>query len=307
MSSEAISATSTAAPDRGANTGSNATSDTRFLRRKGAPALAYGVDAPVDVPRAAVLLTHGFAEHRHRYPHVIRRWNERGILVVSYDLRGHGASEGSRGYIERFDEYVDDAVAVLDAVEAEHPVFRNLGPPVAFGHSTGGLITVHLALAHPRRMRSVALSSPFLGLALEVPLYKRVIGNIASRLVPRLSLPSSIKGKDLTHDPEMVASHDADPLIFGHATARWFTETMEAQKRALALAANFSLPLFCLAAGDDRLGKPSASRAFFDQAANPKKTYNLLRDHYHEILNETDRAKTIDDFADAILGAYAAP
>src|SRR5882672_3182049 len=90
-----------------------------------------------DKPRVTVLLTHGFLEHQQRYAEVLRSWGDRGIVVATYDLRGHGLSEGRRGHVERFSDYVRDAVELLDAL-AQDPVWSSLSPPVLFGHSLGG-------------------------------------------------------------------------------------------------------------------------------------------------------------------------
>src|SRR5262249_44312731 len=88
------------------------------------------------------------------------------------------------------------------------------------------------------------LSGPFFGLALEVPKVKVLAGRFASRVYPKLGLPSGLHGKDMTHDPERAKAYDEDPLVFPNATARWFTETVKAQERALANAPKLSLPLY---------------------------------------------------------------
>jgi len=88
--------------------------------------------------RAVVALVHGLAEHSGRYAFLAGRANQRGLGVVSADLRGHGRSPGERSYVERFDDYLLDADALLlkaRELAAGRPVFL-------MGHSMGGAIAL---------------------------------------------------------------------------------------------------------------------------------------------------------------------
>lgn len=73
-----------------------------------------------------------------------------GFRVLRYDTRGHGGSEVTPPPY-RLDELVEDAVALLDALEI---------PAVHFvGLSMGGMIGQGLALGHPHRLLSLGLCS----------------------------------------------------------------------------------------------------------------------------------------------------
>jgi alpha-beta hydrolase superfamily lysophospholipase len=251
-----------------------------------------------------VLLSHGFGEHRLRYSHVIEAWLKRGLLVLAYDLRGHGASAGPRGHVERFSDYVDDASALLDELE-RLPGASAVAPSVVFGHSFGALISIHVALRNPARVRLLALSSPFLGLAMQVPALKLALGRALSRYVPRFSMPNGISPTILTHDLSIVRRTASDPLCERMVSARWFTETAAAQEAAFARAAELCVPIFCLYAGDDRLALASASHAFSLRVGSEHKLFRELPGQYHEILNELERQSTIDEYAAAMLAAFA--
>lgn len=105
-----------------------------------------------DETKAPIVLQHGLGLSREAW----QPWL--GVLagdrpIVRIELRGHGVSanawEGERDYpLERF---VDDAVAVLDALEIEACHF--------IGESFGGTIGIQLAAAHPERIRSLSVCS----------------------------------------------------------------------------------------------------------------------------------------------------
>ncbi len=274
-------------------------------RRADDPTLQYALYDAGSAARASVLLTHGYGEHSGRYHHVVEAWVERGITVATYDLRGHGLSGGTRGHVRSFADYVRDAVDLLDALDGD-PAWKACGTPLLFGHSLGGLITFHLAAAHPKRFRGVLLTSPFFGLAPEVPAFKRIAGQLFSRIVPTLSLPTGMKGSDVTRDPVVADAYDRDPLVGHNATARWFTEVQQAQADARALAPDFRLPIFCLQGAADKVVSTVATRAILESVESVDRTYTPVEGGYHEVLNDPGKEKLIAQLADRMLAWAAA-
>lgn len=122
------------------------------LDDQGALALVRKRDAAIE-PRATALLIHGFAQNRYSW-HLDRRsfvndLAARGIDVWNLELRGHGRSRtfGSAP-AHTFSQYVDDVVAVGEAVAAES------GRPITLiGHSLGGAVAYGAA---PRIERVLA-------------------------------------------------------------------------------------------------------------------------------------------------------
>jgi alpha-beta hydrolase superfamily lysophospholipase len=239
---------------------------------------------PEGTPKAVVGLIPGYADHAARYAHVMDFWAAHGIGVVGIDLRGHGRATGRRGYVARFDEYLDDAAELARLVGD-----RAHGAPVfLFGHSMGGLVASLSAIEAPRTWRGLLLSAPFFGLSMEVPAAKRILGRVASRLAPALGIPAGIKSTDLSHDPVRQREHEHDPLVFPNATARWFREAQKAQERALARAKSLVMPLYEVFGTEDRLAKFETGRAFFDAAGSQDRTFDERPGLFHEVLNELE-------------------
>lgn len=251
--------------------------------------------APESKPLAAMLLIHGYCEHRGRYRETAEHLAQAGYLVMTLDLRGHGQSGGDRAFVQRFDDYLADVAAAMAELRKLSAAAGLTGPPFLVGHSMGGLVALLYALNHPAELRALALSSPFLGIKLAVPRWKSTLAEVASLLVPRLSLPNEIRSEDLTHDPALVAAHRADQLVYPKATARWFTEALAAHQQALRRAPQLSLPVLVLQAGDDRLAAPEASRAVFDRLGSADKTFTLYPGLFHEIFNEVERPRVRAD------------
>lgn len=248
----------------------NATDGTRiFLTELGDPGASR-----------TLVIVHGYAEHGGRYLKRAQLFAEAGYRVLIPDMRGHGRSDGPRGYVAAFHEYVDDLRMVLRHVHT---------PPAQtalFGHSNGGLICARYLTTGADAVRVAALTSPLLGLSIQPPAWKLGAAKLLSRFVPRVSLPSEIDPAILSHDPEAVADHRTDPLIHHVDNARWFAEAQRTWAVVYADAAHVSVPLLVLQAGDDRLVSPAAARAFATRA--PHAAYEEIAGAFHELWFEKD-------------------
>jgi alpha-beta hydrolase superfamily lysophospholipase len=254
----------------------------------------------VDDPRITIVLVHGYAEHCRRYDHVAKAWNARGIQVVGADLRGHGASEGARGFVERFEDYHRDIDALMDAAKA-----RAKGTPIAmYGHSNGGLIALHWLLAgNGHDLAGVVITSPFLGLALKASPLKLAAGKVVSRILPKIGLPSGLSGKDVCADETFQRQYDSDPLVFKNANARWFTEALSAINQVFARAGELKAPLLLLYGGSDRVASADATDRFVRALKCEGRTCERLVNHAHEVVNEGPpaREKVIARMGDWLL------
>jgi alpha-beta hydrolase superfamily lysophospholipase len=248
------------------------------------PALYYFAVSPSGVPRAVVGLLHGYADYGKRYAHVADAWAGHGIATVALDMRGHGRAEGKRGYCERFEEYLDDA-AELARLVGEH---AQGVPAFLFGHSFGGLVASSAVIERPQPWRGLVLTDPYFGMALDVPRIKVLAGQVASRFAPWLTLPTGLRGAQMTHDAERARAYDDDPLVFKGATARWFTESVRAQNRAVGRAPSLAMPLYVAFGSEDPVAKRSRARDFFDAVGSSDKTWSDRPGCFHEVLNEPE-------------------
>lgn len=267
----------------------------RVERARG-PTLYYASAMP-PAPKAVLAMVHGYADHGARYAHVQGALAEHGIGSVVIDLRGHGKAEGTRGYCDRFSDYHDDVRELRRLAEQrakEAPLFL-------FGHSFGGLVVTSCVLETPSPWKGLVLSAPLFGLALEVPRIKILAGKIASRLVPKLGLPSGLTGKDMTHDPAKQKEYDADPLSFKDARARWFTESSKAQDRVLANAKKLTLPLYLTVGTTDPVVSFPTAKKFFAAAGSNDKTFVPQEGLLHEVLNEPSWKDVVEPIARWIL------
>lgn len=255
------------------------------------------------LPRGAVdrrlLILHGYGDHSGRFLHVMDWFAAQGAACDAFDFRGHGRSSGRRGYVRRWDEFLEDLRVMLATVRddaarsgvADRPLF-------ILGHSHGGLVAAAAGVDGVLQSAGVAgvvLSAPYLRPAEALSPLWRTIAMVTSTIAPALRVSSGLSAEMMTCDPAMIEDSRKDPLLLRSATPRWYRSTLATQERVMSRAADFGLPLLCLIGDADRIADPAAAEAFVQNASSHSKRFTLLPGQKHEILRETDRLATFDN------------
>lgn len=102
----------------------------------------------VEKIQGTVCLLHGYLEHSGIYQPIIKELLEQGFSVVTYDLPGHGLTDGSPANIKSFDHYQNVLHAVYQYVKNASQLPK---PWVGIGQSTGGAIWMHHLLEYAQR------------------------------------------------------------------------------------------------------------------------------------------------------------
>lgn len=240
-------------------------------------------------PIASVIIIHGIGEHSGRYERLAGELAQAGLAVCAYDQRGHGRSDGRRGHVRCFSEYLDDVDRV--AAWARH---RAPCPLFVLGHSLGGLVALHAAARRPALADGLILSSPACGMGRRVPAWQDAAARAASVAWPTLALRRARSdGACLSHDPAIGPAYVADPLVHFRITARCYTEVLTRMRGAPSAAAAMRWPALIFQAGDDHLVDAPATRAVFNALGSTDKQLVWLEGWYHEVFNEVERAQVV--------------
>ena len=235
-------------------------------------------------PKAAVVISHGWSEHSARYQALAEWLLGYGFSIYSLDHRGHGRSEGKRGHVRRWIDYVRDLELLRSRVSEEKQYL--------IGHSMGGMISLHHLLEYPNRFSAVALSGPAADVSIEVPLATRLVGKTMSWLLPRLSLNHDVDASVVCSDPRIVEAYELDPFNHGKVSARWFTEYLAAVDRLKKGARDISTPVAIWHGVGDELVEPWVSEQLFERLAMPEKQRTVVPNALHEILFEPSWEET---------------
>lgn len=254
---------------------------------------------PVADASAVICISHGYGDHSGRYEQVARRLNREGWMVIAPDHRGHGRSPGTRGYVDRWSDYVED----LD--EAIRDVFRGTPhaalPRVVIGHSMGGLVAAAYALAYGESLQALVLLSPLFEIGSRISPTQALQARVLSRLWPRYSAVSNIDPGQLSRDPAIGAAYRADALTHDRVTARWLTEAWAAMADVYDRAGQIRIPaLLCIGDADRVIGVPRA-HAFYHRLGAQDRHLSIWPGAYHELFNELEQDRFLDELVAWLL------
>ena len=232
---------------------------------------------------AQVLIVHGLGEHSGRYEHVAQKLNSWGYAVRSFDLWGHGLSDGERGSMRDAHAMLDDLAAVVDHTRKTMPPGQSL---VLLGHSLGGLLAARFVSLRMRPIDALVLSSPALDPGLNA--FQKLLLATLPGIAPNLRVGNGLQVKYLSHDPAVVAAYQADPLVHDRICARLALFIAQAGREVVATAPQWNTPTLLLFAGQDKLVSPQGSRDFLKLAPGAMVQSLCFDAMFHEIFNESD-------------------
>lgn len=246
----------------------------------------------VESPRGSVLVIHGIGDHSGRFEHVADHWNRNGYSVLAPDLRGHGRSDGKRGYIRSFDVLLDDVGDALQKSEADA-----IGQPAfLYGQSFGGLLAIYYTLKRQPELAGLIASSPPLRIAMPTPGWKVAIGKIIGAVCPTFSLNSGLDPNELSDDPQIASRVLSDRYRHTRITPGAFFGMLDAGQWCLENADRLTCPGLLLHGDKDRITDHTASIEFSESSSRCEA--GIWPDGKHELHNMTIREDVLRKITD---------
>ncbi|MBF0451928.1 MAG: alpha/beta hydrolase [Candidatus Magnetomorum sp.] len=239
---------------------------------------------PQEKPKAVVCLVHGLGEHSGRYAHVAKYLNESGYAVLTFDMCGHGKSDGISGHAPSYEAMMEHISRLKGEATVHYP-----GTPIfLYGHSMGGNLVINYALYRKPRLQGVIATGPAFQTAFEVPFWKIAFGKALYNFFPFLPMPNEIDINGLSKDPEVVRAYLEDPLVHRRVSVRLGIDILHTGQWVMKHASQFVNPLLIMHGGKDPITSCKASREFAEKAGRCC-TLKIWDDLYHEIHNEPEK------------------
>ena len=272
-------------------------------------------------PRAVLQLVHGMAEHIGRYEPFARFLGEHGIACVGHDHLGHGLSVKSSdelGYIADkggADLLIEDAVSVTRYISQKFDL-----PVILFGHSMGSLVCRNYISRDSSPLSGCLLCGNVQDTLAAAPAVTGLVAAFGKRRVSRLlnAMAFGAYMKRIPHprtqfDWLSVNEDNVDAYIADELSG--FSFKAKAMNDLATLNARVSgkgwvegirkdLPIYLFSGEDDPCGGwgEGVKRIFerLEDAGIESVSLTLYPDMRHEILNETDSARVMEDMLAAI-------
>ncbi|MGD0352793.1 MAG: lysophospholipase [Dehalococcoidia bacterium] len=262
----------------------------KFVGYKGLK-LYYQYWLPDKKPKAVLLVAHGLAEHSGRYKNLVDYFVPKGYAVYALDHRGHGKSEGTRSYVDNFNDYLIDLKTFFDMVRKDNKNARIF----LFGHSLGGTIATAYAVEHQEDLAGLILSGSSLVPTTSVSPALLAMAGIVSALLPKMGV-TVLDASFISRDKAVVDAYVNDPLVFrGKVPARTGAELARMWKQLPEQMPRIKLPVLIMHGFADQLSDPRGSKLLFERVGSKDKTLKLYDNCYHEICNEPEREQVFVD------------
>jgi len=253
--------------------------------------LYYQCWLPADEPKAILLVVHGLAEHSGRYSNLVNYFVPRGYAIYSFDQRGHGKSDGVKGYVDRFSYFVDDLDIFLRLVHSRHHDVKTF----LVGHSIGGTIATAYAILHQDEFDGLILTGATLSTPTDVAAGTIFAARILSLILPKVGL-YVIDAEGISQDKSVVNAYVDDPLVYrGKIRARLGVELIKAMGTVNRQISEIHLPILVMHGAADRLSDPKGSEMLYQKASSADKMLKVYEGYYHEIFNEPGREQVLAD------------
>lgn len=243
-------------------------------------------------PRRVLALVHGLGEHGGRYAEFGAWLAARGTSVWAIDLRGMGRSDGRRGVLTRWEDWLDDARRLWDLVEEQAPGLEI----VPFGHSVGGVVVSSAVVRGVLRPQRFVLSNPAFKVGMHVPLWKRAMSGVAGRLLPNLVASNGIPPARLARDATVGEDYATDPWVHDRLSAGLYAAWMRAAAEVLKRAPGLRIPYLLLLSPEDPIIDPTASE-WFERATRAGQVVRRYPGRLHEPLQDAGREEVLTDLA----------
>jgi acylglycerol lipase len=240
-----------------------------------------------------LIVLHGLGEYASRHQYFQKMFSHQYNLVY-VDLRGHGQSEGRRGWIGSFDHYLKDLDAVFCYLHSHYKISRFS----LYGHSLGALIVCkwlqlnfQTESSYPER---VFLSSPPLKLKKTLSLWSwfwpRKVNKLVSQFSPEIPLSLILKFFKLSHDGRVLPAFLEDQKNLKKIHPYLLQEVYQQAHEISCQALRVRCPLAVALGEDDFLLDAKNIVKYFAEFA-PNARILLVPQAYHELSFEVERFK----------------
>lgn len=249
-----------------------------------------------------VILQHGLLEYHERHREFIDflldTFKEQGVVVSYMDFIGHGQSGGNRVYIEDFKNLDNDFEYFVKRVKGEFKPKRLF----LVGHSLGGLVVLKRAIELNRlndKINGIILINPCLGVSAQVGKEVRKRLQKIPRWMGKIRVPV-YNARELTHDKAKVKAFVSDHLISKFVTIRMVLEILDEVENISFSSYFLKLPCLFVLSGKDKIVDNNKAELYIKSMEKSFVQVERFPTKFHDILNETGRAKVFDLIASYI-------
>ncbi|KAG8050887.1 hypothetical protein GUJ93_ZPchr0009g389 [Zizania palustris] len=237
-------------------------------------------------PKALVFLCHGYAmECSISMRGTGMRLAEAGFVVHGLDYEGHGKSNGLQGYINSFNDVVDDCSNYFASV-CEKEEYKNKRK-FLLGESMGGAIVLMLHRKEPTNWNGAILVAPMCKIVEDMkppPIVISILSKLSNVIPTWRIIPSGDVIDRAIKSEEWREEVRNNPYCYkGRPRLKTGYELFMASLDIESNLNKVTLPFIIVHGGDDAVTDPSVSEALYTLAESKDKTMKLYPGMCHAL------------------------
>ena len=246
-------------------------------------------------PTYNIIIIHGLGEHSGRYKEFANFFMKKNIGVFSFDLIGHGKSDGLKGHISNIKDFTDSIEDVL--IEVRRRYINT--PIILFGHSLGGCLALNYLIERKSKEISLAIiSSAWIETEIQIPKYLLILQRVMHTLFPKVRLSNRLDTKDLSKDIKIVDKYKNDPLVHDRISLNLLSEINKTIKKIKNKDYNIEIRVLIIHGKKDKIISYKGSELIHKKIKNSK--LKLYDNVYHEPHNDNERKEILEYYYDFI-------
>ncbi|MEM9884597.1 MAG: lysophospholipase [Bacteroidota bacterium] len=260
-----------------------------FNWKTNAQIVIYGRHWSAENPKAVVCLVHGLGEHINRYDHLARYFNQAGFVVIGNDHCGHGRSEGKRGHVSQYDNFLMEVRHLLATAKAH---YKGL-PIFLYGHSMGGNIVLNYVLEKKPNIAGIITTGAWIKLAKPPSALLYQTGKLVSKIAPSITQSNDLDPRHISTNPVEVDAYKNDPLVHGQISLGMAVGVFKAADRIAKFSGSLSAPLLAMHGEQDQIVSAEGTTALEKRMQSPIEV-KIWEGLFHEIHNEPNQEEIFD-------------
>ena len=258
----------------------------QFIESWDGTKIFYRAWLPDGPAQKALLLFHRGHEHSGRWDELVDAIGSPDTAIFAWDARGHGKSEGPRGYAESVGALEQDVEAFAHHIWKSHGIRAE--DTIVLAHSLAAVTVGAWVHDYAPPLRGMILATAAFRVKLYVPLALPAI-RFRQRVFGEGTVTSYVRGSMLTRVPEEAERYNNDPLNLRQLSTGLLIDLHDTAQRLVADAAAIQTPTLMLAAGCDWVVGQDAQQKFFDGLSSPIKRMEVFPSACHAIFHDSDR------------------
>ena len=238
-----------------------------------------------------LLVLHRGHEHSGRVVDISEKLAENNAWCFSFDLRGHGKSDGDRAWAPSFNTWVKDLNSFAGHIQQQHQIKTRDMFVVA--NSVGAVMAVSWILNYNPNLKGCILGAPAFSIKLYIPLALPSL-KLLSRFSSHQFVTSYVKSKLLTRDKQQAEDYDKDKLITKKIGVNILVTLFETSNNCFKRLKDFETPVLILTAGKDVIVHNHFHEKFYNGISSSVKKHIKLDDFKHAIFHEIEQHKLLE-------------